>query len=292
MAPLPQRLLARLERHPRLSAAVSFVAAVARAQSVERISLSAAAVAFWGAIAITPAFIAIAIIFGRLLDPGDLNRAVQDLQSAAPDTLGTLLASQLQNAAAASTGQVSWGLVISLITVLWAVSTGIYAFLRAVRIAYGLDPQAYVRARASAYLSAVALIIIFGTLLVAAGAGAAWASTLQEPWRTLAFTAGTIIVLIVGTGLLVATFRIAAEGHEPRRNWPGAAFGAVGSVAVVVGFGIYLRFATSYQAIYGTLASTVILSLVLYIAAYVVLIGAIGNAVAAQRRDDAATSRA
>lgn len=274
-----------VRQRPRLSRTVDLALDVAQAQSIERLSLSAAAVAFWTAIAITPGFIAVAIIFGRLIDPATLNEAVQALKSAAPDTMGSLLANQIKSASEATTSQVSLGLLISLVTVLWAVSTGIYTFQRAVRVAYGLDPQHYVRARAWAYIGSVLTILVFGILLVAAGAGAAWASTLDEPWRALAFTVGILLALVLGTGVLVATFRASASHQAPRLNWPGAAFGAVGSFAVVIGFGIYLRFATSYQAIYGTLASTVILSLVLYIAAYVILLGAVGNAALARPLD-------
>ena len=271
-----------VHQHPRAAQAAALVLAVMRAQSVERISLSAAAVAFWAAIAVTPAFIAIAIIFGRLLDPQALDESVKALQAAAPDSLGSLLATQLQSAATATTSSLSWGLVLSLVTVLWAVSTSIYTFQRAVRIAYGLDPQRYVSARAWAYLGSVMLIAILGVLLLAAGGGAAWASTLDEPWRALAFAVGIILALVLGTGLLTATFRLSADGQARHVNWPGAAFGAVGSFAVVIGFGVYLRFATSYQAIYGTLASTVILSIVIYVAAYVILIGAVSNAALGQ----------
>jgi membrane protein len=260
------------------SRAFTFVVAVLKAQSRERIGLSAAAVAFWAAIAVTPAFIAVSIIFGRIVDPQVLDEAVESLKSLAPDSLGSLLANQLQAAANATTSQVSWGLAISLVTVLWAVSSGIYAFQRAVRLAYGLDPQHYVSARVLAYVGSLTSIVVLGILLIGAGAGSAWASTLDEPWRALAFTIGTVAGLGLGTGILTAFFRTAALHEAPRFNWPGAAFGAVASLAVVIGFGIYLRFATSYQAIYGTLASTVILSLVLYICAYVILIGAIGNA--------------
>ncbi|MEY3733957.1 MAG: hypothetical protein RL347_1316 [Actinomycetota bacterium] len=260
------------------SRAFTFVVAVLKAQSRERIGLSAAAVAFWAAIAVTPALIAISIIFGRIVDPQVLDEAVESLKSLAPESLGSLLANQLQAAAQASTAQVSWGLAISLVTVLWAVSSGIYAFQRAVRLAYRLDPQHYVSARVVAYIGSLTSIVVLGILLIAAGAGAAWASTLEEPWRALAFTVGIVVGLGLATAMLIAFFRTSALHEAPRFNWPGAAFGAVASLAVVIGFGIYLRFATSYQAIYGTLASTVILSLVLYICAYVILIGAIGNA--------------
>jgi len=285
MSAVIERVQRFVRQRPRLAQVYAIAVDIVRAQSVERISLSAAAVAFWTAIAITPGFIAVAIIFGRLVDPTVLNEAVESIRAAAPDSLGSLLATQLKSASQASTSQVSWGLAISLVTVLWAVSTGIYTFQRAVRIAYGLNPQDYVRARAWAYLGSVVTILVLGILLLAAGAGAAWASTLDEPWRALAFAVETLLALALGTGVLVALFRASADRQAPRLNWPGAAFGAVGSFAVVIGFGIYLRFATSYQAIYGTLASTVILSIVLYISAYVILIGAIGNAAISRSQD-------
>ena len=279
MKPLAKRVADYLRRHPRLRRAVDFGAHVARAQSVERISLSAAAVAFWAAIAVTPTLIAISVIFGRLVDPSVLNEAVETLRESAPQSFASLLASQIQAASQASVSTVSWSLLLSLVTVLWAVSSGIYAFLRAVRVAYGMDPQNYINARALAFLGALITVIVLGVMLLAAAAGAAWASTLDEPWRALAFAVGIGVGLVIGSALLALTFRTAGGKHGPARNWPGAAFGAVGSLAVFIGFGVYLRFATSYQAIYGALASTVILSLVIYVATYVILIGAVANAV-------------
>jgi membrane protein len=293
MKAVAPRIVAYLGEHPRLARVVRFVAAVAAAQSRERISLSAAAVAFWAAIAVTPTLIAISVIFGRIVDPSVLDDAVKTLRASAPDSFASLLANQLQTASQASAATVSWSLALSLITVLWAVSSGIYAFLRAVRVAYGMDPQHYINARAVAFLGALVTVFVLGILLLASAAGAAWASSLDEPWRAIAFTLGIAGGLAIGTALLVLTFRVAGGKHGPSRHWPGAAFGAVGSLAVSVGFGVYLRFATSYQAMYGALASTVILSLVLYIATYVILIGAVANAqLAGITQDQEGSSRA
>ncbi|MFM1965862.1 MAG: hypothetical protein RL134_1587 [Actinomycetota bacterium] len=278
MRAVAPRIAAFLGGHPQLARVAHFVAAVAAAQSRERISLSAAAVAFWAAIAVTPTLIAISIIFGRIVDPSVLDEAVKTLRSSAPDSFASLLANQLQTASQASTSTVNWSLALSLLTVLWAVSSGIYAFLRAVRVAYGMDPQNYINARALAFAGALITVLVLGVLLLASAAGAAWASSLDEPWRSIAFTLGIAAGLAIGTGLLVLTFRVAGGKDGPSRHWPGAAFGAVGSLAVSIGFGVYLRFATSYQAMYGALASTVILSLVLYVATYVILIGAVANA--------------
>jgi membrane protein len=162
-----------------------------------------------------------------------------------------------------------------------------------VRVAYGMDPQHYINARALAFVGALVTVLVLGILLLASAAGAAWASSLGEPWRSFAFVLGIAGGLAIGTGLLVLTFRVAGGRQGPSRHWPGAAFGAVGSLAVSIGFGIYLRFATSYQAMYGALASTVILSLVLYVATYVILIGAVANAqLAGITEDQADPSRA
>lgn len=272
-----QRFAAYLSQHPGLAQRVDFVRRVLAAQSRQRLSLNAAGVAFWAAIAITPALIATGMIFSQLVSPGDLQAAVDTLRSTAPDSMGALLATQIQVASQTSVSSLSWGLVISLITVLWAVSTAIYTLVRAVRLAYGLPPQSYIAARSWAFAASLAAVLLFGALVLVAAAGSAWAVSLPEPWRSLVFLAGVVLGLVIGTGVLTVVSRLSAHGEGPPRHWPGAAFGAVGSLAVFIGFGIYLGFATSYQAIYGALASTVILSLVLLVASYVILLGAVIN---------------
>lgn len=279
MAPrLGERARAALESHPRLHHAAAFLATVMRQQSVQRISLSAAAVAFWAVIAVTPGLIALAIIFGRVVSPADLQEAIDEIRSRTPGSLSDILASQLQIASEASASAASWGIVISLITVLWAVSTGVYTFTRAVRVAYGLPPQRYFSARAIAYAGAVILVLVLGTTLLAAAGLTAWASSLDAPLSTIILGGEFVVGLAFFTFLLWLVFRISTGHTAGRLYWPGAVFGAVSVVAVVIGYGIYLQFATSYQAIYGALASSVILSLVTYVATYAVLLGAVSNA--------------
>lgn len=287
-----QRLGGFVARHHRLARGVEFAARVIKAQSQQRLTLNAAGVAFWAAIAITPALIATGMIFSQLVNPGDLQEAVDTLRSTAPDSMGALLATQIQVASQTSPSSLSWGLVISLVTVLWAVSTAIYTLVRAVRLAYGLPPQSYISARSWAFAASLAAVLVFGTVVLAAAAGSAWAVSLPEPWRSLAFLLGVVLGLAVGTGVLTVVSRLSAHGDGPDRHWPGAAFGAIGSLAVFIGFGIYLGFATSYQAIYGALASTVILSLVLLVASYVILLGAVINAELSRAPSQTSRSRA
>lgn len=265
--------------HPRIQAGFDIARRVAREQSRERLSLSAAAVAFWVVIAITPTFIAIVMIFGRLVDPDDLAKAVADIRETAPDTLGSLVATQVQTAADANVSAASWSIALSLITVLWAVSTGVYTFARAIRFAYGLPPQAYVVARARAFGGGVIAVLFLGILVFATAIVTAWASTAEAILRPLIYAAVGIVGLTLMTAVLIANFRFAVGHVLPRPLYlPGALIGAVGTLGAFIGFGIYLQYATSYQAIYGTLASSVILSLVVYVTNYIILIGAVTNA--------------
>ena len=267
-----------IARHPHLRTPLRLLVAVMREQSVERISLSAAAVAFWAVIAITPTLISLSLIFGRLIDPQQLTEAVDELRKQAPDSFSSLLASQLQAASQTSITTASWGLVISLVTVLWAVSTGVYTFTRAVRLAYGQAPSRYLITRAFAFIGAFTTVIMLGIILLVAAAASAWASSLDPPYSQAVFGGEVILGLALLTGILWVYFRLATGRSPGLLYWPGAAFGAIAVLAIVVGYGIYLQYASSYQAIYGALASTVILSVVTYVATYAVLLGAVANA--------------
>lgn len=278
MLRLPEAVGRFIENHPRLRTPIRLVISVMKEQSVERISLSAAAVAFWAVIAITPTLIALSFIFGRLIDPQTLADAVDELRKQAPDSFSSLLASQLQAASQTSLSTASWGLAISLVTVLWAVSTGVYTFSRAVRLAYGQPPSPYLATRAIAYVGAITTVIVLGILLLAAAAISAWAASLDAPLSGAIFGLEVLVGVALLTLILWVFFRLSTGRAHDIPYWPGATFGAVAVLVIVVGYGIYLQFATSYQAIYGALASTVILSIVSYIAMYAILLGAVANA--------------
>ncbi len=267
-----------IRRHPRLGKPIRLLTLVMKEQSVERISLSAAAVAFWAVIAITPTLIALSFIFGRLIDPQTLTDAVDELRKQAPDSFSSLLASQLQAASQTSLTTASWGLAISLVTVLWAVSTGVYTFSRAVRLAYGQPPSPYLATRAIAYVGAITTVILLGILLLAAAGISAWAASLDAPLSGAVFGLEVLVGVALLTVILWVFFRLSTGRAHDIPYWPGATFGAVAVLVIVVGYGIYLQFATSYQAIYGALASTVILSIVSYVAMYAILLGAVANA--------------
>jgi uncharacterized BrkB/YihY/UPF0761 family membrane protein len=58
---------------------------------------------------------------------------------------------------------------------------------------------------------------------------------------------------------------------------PGAVTSAIGVVLVTAGFGVYVAGSARYTAVYGAFAALVIGMLAVYLAVYVVLIGAVLN---------------
>ena len=65
---------------------------------------------------------------------------------------------------------------------------------------------------------------------------------------------------------------------------PGAVTSAVGVVLVTSGFGTYVAVSTRYTAVYGALAEVVIGMLAVYLAVYVLLLGAVLNMQLSRRR--------
>ena len=278
MTPGSKRAQRWIDEHPNAQPWLAFLARVFSTQANQRLSLSAAAVAFWAVLAVSPLLIAIALIFSRVVDPEALTEAVDELQRSAPASFNSMLATQVEKASEVSATAATWSVVLSLITVLWAVSRGVYTLLRAVRFAYGLPPQSYLWARALGFIGAVVTAIVLGTLIFAVAAITVLLSDIGGAVETILY----IVLVIVGTLLLGAVFmgvfRVATgRDGKGRLYWPGALIGAFGTLAVFIGFGVYLAIAGSYEAIYGALAGSVILSIVTYIATYVILLGAVGN---------------
>lgn len=267
-----------LADHPRIQPWVDFTSRVINEQSTQRLGLSAAAVAFWAVLAVGPLLIAIAIIFSRVIDPQVLSDAVSDLQQNAPTSFNSVLATQVQMASEVSASAATWSVVISLITVLWAVSRGVYTLLRAVRFAYGLPPQSYLWARALGFVGAIITAIVLGVLILAAAAITVLLADIGGALEAILYAALVLIGTLLLGGVFVGVFMVAnGRDRKGRAYWPGALVGAFGTLAVFIGFGVYLAIAGSYEAIYGALAGSVILSIVTYFSTYVILLGAVGN---------------
>src|SRR4051794_30849703 len=105
----------------------------------DHVPLLAAGVAFFGFLALFPAIIAVATVYGMVASKGDIASQVDQLGSSVPASARQLLVDQLRQVASSSHGALTIGLVVSLLLALWSASSGTMNLMKAVNIAYDED---------------------------------------------------------------------------------------------------------------------------------------------------------
>lgn len=253
-----------------------------REQSSEQVGLAASGAAFWLVITVLPTAIAAVSLYGLVVTPERVADNLAGLADNGPQSLGVVFADQLKKVAAGSQTGLTVGLVVSIVLALWSASAGVYNLERAIRSAYGVAPQMYVRARGRAIVGAVVVVLSVGVVALAATTAAVVTDYLPS---YVAFAIGIPVLVALLAAIIVVLYRYSV-GHRIKigSQWPGAFAAAVALVIVVGGFGVYLRFSTRYTAVYGALAGTVIGMIGTYLAVYVVLLGAVLNAQLAAMR--------
>jgi membrane protein len=268
----------RWGRHPIAKRVASLASLVLHRQGAVQIGLSAAGVAFWFIIALFPALIAVLVILGLVLDPATLDNVISELEALSPGSLSAVVLTQVRTVAENEPSSISLPLIISVTVSAWSASSGVYNLSRGVRLAYDLPARTYLRARVVAFGGSYVLILIFAVLTIATTSASAWASTLDQQFHAFAFIGLAILAILLLTAVMSALYFVAiGRGHPQFTLLPGAIFSAVGTVVIYIGLGVFLRFTTGYEAIYGALAGVIIVMLVFYVASYVMLMGALVN---------------
>jgi membrane protein len=255
---------------------------VMREQSSEQVGLAASGAAFWLVITVLPTAIAAVSLYGLIVSPERVADNLAGLADNGPQSLGVIFADQLQKVAAESHPGLTLGLIVSLVLAVWTASAGVYNLERAIRTAYGLSPEMYVRARGRALVGAVVIVLSVGVVALASTTAALITDRLPT-FVVLALGVPGLLALL--TAILAVLYRYSVgRGIEIGPQWAGALAASIGLVIVIGGFGMYLRYSTRYTAVYGALAGTVIGMIGTYLSVYVVLIGAVLNAQRAAMR--------
>jgi membrane protein len=261
-----------LRGHPRISGVLRIIRAVLHEQSVETVGLAASGATFWLVISAFPTAIAAVSLFGLVVSPDRVATDLGNLASGAPASLGSMVTEQLRRVAASDHARLSLGLAASVLFAIWSGSAGVYNLNRAIRVAYGLPPQRYLEARGRALAGALAIVILIGV-----GAIAISAAVGQFP-ATLVLGAAVPFVLVVIAAAAAGLYRFSVgQSVRGRELLPGAMASSVGVVAVLAGFSTYVASSTHYTAVYGVFAGAVIGMVGLYLAVFVVLLGAVLN---------------
>ena len=272
------------------------LAGVARRYSENNLSDHAAAVTYWGFLALFPALIVIVAMIGLVGSyPETYDSISSTLREAAPgsavDTINNALDDAVRSRGTAG-GLLGVGLLLSL----YSASSGTGAALRAVNEIYGVaHADSFVRA----HLKRLGLTVCLGAMLILAFAAMLLAgplfSSISDEAGIDESVSGIVSLLRwpVGLAALAATalllYRIGADRPIPIRGLlPGACAASLLWAVASAGFSLYVSHFGSYDATYGSLGAVIVLLIWMWIGNLALLAGAALNVELEQARAEGA----
>ena len=239
----------------------------------------AAALGFYLTLAIFPGMIFVMAVIPYLpianVDQAIMDLLRQALPSAAANTFTSVVdevANERRN------GLLSLGLAAAL----WASSTGMYAIMQQMNIAFNVgEGRSFLKARATA----LALTLLFGVLVLGAfslvvlgGIIQSWIGNRLGLSDTLLMFFAVFRWVIIMLALLLAFALVYYLAPNVRRPFAIIAPGNVTATfllsAASLGFRLYTSNFVDFGATYGSIGAVIVLMLWLYIAGFVILLGA------------------
>jgi membrane protein len=236
----------------------------------------AAELAYYLLLALFPMLIFLSSLIGFLPDAQE--RVFQALAKVMPGEAMRLVHETIRDVVQnRSGGLLSFGVLGTL----WAASGGVTAVMDTLNTAYDAkETRSFwkIRLLAIGLTVLLALLVVGGTVLIMFG------DQLIE-WVASQFGLGTTLTIIwgavdylLGLGFLFLGLQLIyylAPNIEQDWRWitPGAVFAVISLILTSVLLSLYLRFAPSYSATYGSLGAVVVLMLWLYLLGAIVLIG-------------------
>ncbi|WP_177242578.1 YihY/virulence factor BrkB family protein [Amycolatopsis marina] len=250
----------------------------------DQLPLAAAGIAFFGMLALVPALIALLTIFALVADTQYVRDQIEPIMSALPGSASDLLLGQLRSAVELGRSGLTFGLLASVVAVLWSTSTAMRALIAGINRAFDQEEtRGFLRLRGLALLFTVGALLV---VAVALGAVAALPVVLDvlgvpESSRWMVAVARWLgLVVLIGAALAVL-YRYAPDRGQGAWRWRSA--GTVSALLLWLAgsalFSVYVEGFGRYQGTYGTLAGIVVLLLWLYLSSFSVLFGAEVDAV-------------
>lgn len=244
----------------------------------------AAALAYNFLFALFPLLLFLAALLGFLHLPTLPHVARQTLGPVLPSAVVSTVLNSLQSA---EKGRNAGVLSIGALGFIWGMSGAFRQLIDAINHTYGFTPPT--RAWWKTYLLSIVTGLLVGTLIVAATAvGAGGTALIQwllsQVWHlphitwvseVLRWSILVALVLII----LAIIYSALPDKRQPLKLFsPGALVALVVWVLVSAGFSVYTAHFHSYNKMYGSLGTIILLMLYLYLVALSLLLGAEVNA--------------
>lgn len=223
----------------------------------------AAALTYYGVLALFPALTALLSIIGLLTSPQQLTDALTAVvPEQAADTLSPVI-----DQIAGNTGTASVALVLSLVAAVWTASGYVGSFTRAANVVYEtpegrkiwkLKPLQLLITLIGILFAAliVALLVLSGPVVDAIGSAIGIGQTGQTIWSIAKWPVVLVLLALMIAVLYYTTPNVRLRGFK----WvsPGAGVAILVAIVASAAFAFYVANFGSYNKTYGTLAGVVI----------------------------------
>jgi membrane protein len=242
----------------------------------------AAALTYYGVLAMFPAVIALISIVGLVFDPHRIAQALTTvLDQIAPGTAAKAFSGVITNLAG-STSTAGFGLILGLGGALWSASGYVGAFTRAANVIWEtpegrpfwkLKPLQLLLTLIGVLFTALIAVAVAlsGPVVNAVGRAIGLGSTAQTVWSIAKWPVMAVIVAVMIAVLYYLAPNVRLRGFR----WvsPGAAFALVVWVVASALFAFYVANFGSYNKVYGSLAGIVIFLVWFWITNLALLMG-------------------
>ena len=245
----------------------------------DNVPLLAAGVAFYAILAIFPAIIALATVYGMVADPAQVEAQVAEFAKSLPAGADELITEQLKNVTSAGRQSLSIGLAVSLLAVLWSVSSGVQGLVKSLNLVYDeRETRGFIKLRGLSLLLTLGAIVVavVALVLITVFPGVIDNFGLGKAGELAASIVRWIVLALLVLVAFAVLYRFAPDRANPRWRWVsgGAVVALVLWLLGSIGFSWYVDNFGKYNQTYGALAAVIILLLWLYLSAFAVLLGA------------------
>lgn len=250
----------------------------------DNVSVLAAGVAFYVFVAIPSSLTAIVSIYGLMFNPSQVEGQVASMIGLLPADVIGILTNFLKLLAAKPQTTLGLRLVLGLLVALWSAQSAASSMIAALDAAYEQqEDRGYFRFQLAALaLALCSIVFALAALLLFAVTPMVldWLLPFADVLKTaVAVLRWPMLIMLVALAI-AGIYRFAPARNAAERPW--GAWGVILTTVVWIGssalFALYVAKVASYDASYGPLGAVVVLLLWLYIAAFVVLLGAELNA--------------
>ena len=250
--------------------------------SEDNLTDQAAALTYYGLLALFPALIALVSIVGLFADPQSTSQTITDIVTqVGPSSAASTFSGPIQSI---TSNQSAAGImfVVGLLAALWAASGYVGAFMRASNVIYETpEGRPIWKLRPLQMLITLVIVVLVALLMLAlvltgpivdAVAGPLGiSSTATTVWDIAKWPVMLVIVAAIIALLYYASPNVKLRGFK----WvtPGAIFAVVVWLIASAAFAFYVANFGSYDKIYGTLGGLVVLLIWLWITNLALLFG-------------------